>query len=526
MVAVRQFIIGPELHVTYVSGLRCKPRYHYLAVSRNIPDEDLAEISAWAARSGDLLGDGNEAVSCNFHPLPSGDFCLSRTARLPVCHTDKKENDFLKSESFTHGVILPNALLKDYANNALAVYRHFTHLGLWDAGVEVASQLLVCQKSCLPSETLPVMKTLEVDGSSVMVHTENIYRCGRILGTRRLVQVLDQMLGSVSMLVAIHSDLGVTAEDVFEALLEMLPLSVRLEFSFATSLKFSAQRPFNLLGVGENLQECQRVRKNQRLPVFMLGLRSKNMPPITLKRHWSMFMHAVLQHKALNQWETLLITEETPITVRMLGGLAERYLRHLGLDKKGVLETSEEMGVVSTLQQEKVHHASLDDSAPVGTECALLAFTSHLAAELNADLSSLDENVSDAIPAVFSEISPDEVFAQEPGEEKILAAPSAPSSPSASILEIQKAAFLEAIRDASHGNPVATERLREIWTLILKNTSPSQREQEWEILMQDSLKVWNQQRSVYPNRSSGHVGRMAEILYILLDLWMDTSSHT
>ena len=123
MHAVKQFILGTDRE--------------YLALSRGIDRMDLSEIRQWAPQSGELLSPALMAHSWNFHPLPSGKYCLSRTSRISILFP--RENP---AHIFTHGLIIPPELLKDYSNNAVTLIRHLEKLGLWRAGIEVARQLL------------------------------------------------------------------------------------------------------------------------------------------------------------------------------------------------------------------------------------------------------------------------------------------------------------------------------------------------------------------------------------------------
>ena len=85
MHSVRQFILGPE--------------NEYLAVSRGIDEADLSEICQWSGKSGDLVSEAPMAHSWNFHPLPTGSFCLSRTNRAALLFPKADP-----SQVFTHGI--------------------------------------------------------------------------------------------------------------------------------------------------------------------------------------------------------------------------------------------------------------------------------------------------------------------------------------------------------------------------------------------------------------------------------------
>ncbi len=56
--------------------------YQVVAASPGLCEADARELAVWGPSHDSLLDPSPEAESLNFHPLPSGAFCISRTVAL------------------------------------------------------------------------------------------------------------------------------------------------------------------------------------------------------------------------------------------------------------------------------------------------------------------------------------------------------------------------------------------------------------------------------------------------------------
>jgi hypothetical protein len=60
---------------------RGKAGYHLVARSPGVTESEARTLSTWCPSHGGMIVDAANSASVNFHPLPSGRYALSRTAR-------------------------------------------------------------------------------------------------------------------------------------------------------------------------------------------------------------------------------------------------------------------------------------------------------------------------------------------------------------------------------------------------------------------------------------------------------------
>jgi|GEM_PF-2189063 len=344
MHSVRQFILGPE--------------NEYLAVSRGIDEADLSEICQWSGKSGDLVSEAPMAHSWNFHPLPTGSFCLSRTNRAALLFPKADP-----SQVFTHGILIPQSLLKDYANNVMLLARHLEKLGFWRAGLEVTRQLLSAseseprkrENSSAEERSLPVLRTLTMDGGADAVRLNSLNAFVRTTGIRRFCSILDQVLGNFSTIVTGNA----VPEMLLEALLDALPIGCRLEISFSTGLRFSPDRFFRVVFVGNSLDEQKKIQHEFTLPMISstsISLMQDQLLP-ALQNRWAMFIATLFEQNKEMEWGEIAVLDETH-SLSELSKRARFWFRKLGLEtiyqkiresrKNGSLSSDESYGIFRT----------------------------------------------------------------------------------------------------------------------------------------------------------------------------------
>ncbi len=344
MHSVRQFILGPE--------------NEYLAVSRGIDEADLSEICQWSGKSGDLVSEAPMAHSWNFHPLPTGSFCLSRTNRAALLFPKADP-----SQVFTHGILIPQSLLKDYANNVMLLARHLEKLGFWRAGLEVTRQLLSAseseprkrENSSAEERSLPVLRTLTMDGGADAVRLNSLNAFVRTTGIRRFCSILDQVLGNFSTIVTGNA----VPEMLLEALLDALPIGCRLEISFSTGLRFSPDRFFRVVFVGNSLDEQKKIQHEFALPMISstsISLMQDQLLP-ALQNRWAMFIATLFEQNKEMEWGEIAVLDETH-SLSELSKRARFWFRKLGLEtiyqkiresrKNGSLSSDESYGIFRT----------------------------------------------------------------------------------------------------------------------------------------------------------------------------------
>lgn len=385
MIPVQQFIFGSD----FIHKTKSAHHYDFLALSRKIKQADLLEIAAWSARRGDCLatGEENEAEnaatenctqvgSWNFHPLPSGAYCISRTVNLPFLS---------RHDCFTHGLIVPPLLLLNYANNPILLIEHLEKLGFWQAGVEVLQQLIlyylepgVQEKSKdfayteISGQKLPVLRTIFIDGNATPVRGEHLRRTGQALGVRHLMEILDGILENVTAIINGAS----RPLSLLKALFDLIPVNCRTEFSFCTRLRFTINRPFRIHFTGENHAEQRRIRQASKLHQVFVRENGDSESRRPLKNRWSMFMSMILQLKWEFKWNEMQILDPSPCEMEELPQLARTYFKQLGLHTHcGKASRVKETPYAVTHEKLADFHSATPPGQPDGMETLFQSYT-------------------------------------------------------------------------------------------------------------------------------------------------------
>jgi hypothetical protein len=196
-----------------------------VAASPGLSADDRRELTAWGpARDGLWEPDAESRTSINFHPLPSGTFCISRTvlAGWEECGRTSRR-------ASTHCLVVPAAGLRLFANNPLALLEEAAAAGAFDA----------------PAYAPAGLPPLELDGGAPLVDLALLEQVAGQLGPERLALLVHAALEAVCLAVAG----GPPVHQLVAAVLNCLPVECRGEFSFSTELKFSSRRPFRIIGL-------------------------------------------------------------------------------------------------------------------------------------------------------------------------------------------------------------------------------------------------------------------------------------
>lgn len=482
MHSVKQFILGPE--------------HEFLAVSRGIEKMDLSEIRQWSAERDELLSSAPLAHSWNFHPLPTGKFCLSRTSRLALLFPHENSG-----KVFTHGILVPPELLKDYSNNAVTLLRHLEKQGLWRAGIEVTRQLQemgspdhLKDENFPHAEILPVLRTLMMDGGSEAVRLEALNAFARTTGIRRFSSILDQILGNFTTILTGTA----VPEMLLEALLDVLPVGCRPEFSFSTGLKFSSKRLFRIICIGSASHEQERIRHHFNLPMISstsVSLMQDQLLP-SLKNRWSMFVATLFEQNLETAWSEIALLDETS-SPGELPRRARFWFRRLGLDeiyqkirenRKNAPWNSENYGIFQTRVS--------DRKEALGLMSSLMP-----ASEDSASAPAEDESPI----AEAARISPGFDAPSAPGREE--------NVPQAAVQ-----CYLATLTDAMHGNPLAQEQIKDVFQEITAAAPAADRQEVSEVLLREGVRSWNEEHGSALNLSWRQVEEMVDTLSTVLNL--------
>ncbi len=255
-----------------------RPGYQLVASSGGVPDIDQRELSIWGPSHDSLFSTGLKR-SLNFHALPSGAFCVSRTLLAGAEYSGRRG-----PRVYTHSLIVSREQLARFANNPFALHYAAASQG----GLRVYEHV--------PKRIEP----LEMAGGAELVDTAFVQETAVRVGVSRLAAFVDAALS--------HNPLGLAAGDegprLVAALVNCLPLNCRLEFSFTTNLKFSPRRPFRVLCLPDD--PVERRRFGRQTTGGMFSLDSDPRRPSSDPVGWGQVVAEAIERGDLGQFATRL----------------------------------------------------------------------------------------------------------------------------------------------------------------------------------------------------------------------------
>ncbi len=230
-----------EQAVFTAAETRLTTDYRVVARSDGLCEADVRELAAWCPTHDAMLD--VEVESFNFHPLPSGAYCVSRTTMADgdcACRG--------RQRSLTHCLIVPPRLLAQFANNPFALIRAALDDGVF-ANADPASALL---------EPLSLAGSAEANDFTLLTEL------AEIPGPSNMAALVNVARHSVSL--ALTG--GPSPSKLMDGLLNCLPLPCRTECSFSTGLKFSPRRPFRFVALSNDPAEKLWVANHPNVSVF------------------------------------------------------------------------------------------------------------------------------------------------------------------------------------------------------------------------------------------------------------------
>lgn len=242
--------------------------YQVVATSPGVCEADVRELAVWGPSHDALLEPTPDAVSLNFHPLPSGSYCVSRTSPAGWEYSGRGG-----ARVYTQCLIVSPASLARFANNPFALSRAALAAGLLRLHDEVPKRLA----------------PLRLAGRAPVCDSTVLARLCANPGPDWLASLVQAALTSTALAIAG----GPPAEQVIAGLLNCLPPECRLQFSFSTGLKFSSRRPFRVIAVSQDPEERRRVERLYDMAVLDFSDRlPAEFEPV---ESWARFIQRVLK---------------------------------------------------------------------------------------------------------------------------------------------------------------------------------------------------------------------------------------
>ncbi len=220
--------------------------YQVVAASPGVGEADARELAAWGPSHDSLLNSGPDAVSFNFHSLPSGRLCISRTTPAGFEYSGRGG-----ARIYTQCLLVWPQTLARFANNPFALLR----AALANGSLRVYDEI--------PRQLAP----LRLAGRAKAVDTALLARLSASPGPEWIATLVQAALDSATVAIAG----GPPAEHLIAGLINCLPPECRTEFSFSTGLKFCSRRPFRIVALSDDREEQRRVARLYQVAVLHLS---------------------------------------------------------------------------------------------------------------------------------------------------------------------------------------------------------------------------------------------------------------
>jgi hypothetical protein len=283
--------------------------YQITAATAGISAPDARELVVWGPSRDALMDMPPDGESFNFHPLPSGSHCISRT-RPAGCECDGGGQGVC-----THCLIVPVEVLSRFANNPFAVIRAAREQGVWSS-------------QGMPSATL---EPIRIPGGAAAVDEAMLHNVAADPGPENMAAVVQGARTAVCLAVAGAS----SPVQLLAGLFSCLPPECRLEFSFSTGLKFSPRRPFRIMVLGGD--SAERLWLSNYSNVTVLDLGSDTATGATPIDGWSRLIGRTLSTERLSFLAAQLSKRRFDLTLEDLPALGLQLLEELdALAMRGV----------------------------------------------------------------------------------------------------------------------------------------------------------------------------------------------
>lgn len=344
------------------------PGCQVVAASPGICEADRQELIDWGpARSDLLLESGPDAASLNFHPLPSGAYCISRTTLMGEGIAPRPSDRLV-----THCLVLWPETLEQFANHPFAVAK-----AVW------GDQPERFQRS-LPS----VLEPMAVVGSRPIVDQPTLAQLAEQVGPWHMAMLVQATVNSACLSIAGPA----TAEQLISGVLDCLPPGHRPTVSFSTGLKFTPHRMFRLFPLPRD--PASRRWLSQQPYVTILDLAQQRPSSSLPVDNWARMIERVLAKEQISFLAKELAKQPSDIAPRSLSALGRQLLTELDGPSPGAAAQTPLRAHAAHRVFEKSEPAAMASVQTIPLPSEQLAPDSP---ELADRLGDLDDAVFDAI---------------------------------------------------------------------------------------------------------------------------------
>lgn len=417
--------------------------YQLAVHSSGIADGDLRELTVWGPSHDSLVDSGEDAVSVNFYPLPSGAFCVSKTTPAGREYSGRSG-----PKIYTQCLVAPPELLAKFANNPFALLN-----------------AAFAQGSLKVHDPLPTqLEPFRLAGKASAVDQALLMQLFADPGAAWLGALVEAALRGTP-LALIAGDHGMR---LISGIINCLPLECRAAFSFSTGLKQSPRRPFRMLCLGDDPNEQRRLLRRQDMTVLELAGR----PP---QQFMSVDGWSGLVALTVASGKTAFLAQEL---AKPRPGLSQCDLEQLGNELLEVLaelvqggEGDVEPGGAAPRTAEERRQAESTQTA--GREPVRPADDQHRADAAHLRFQRAAHAVAEAPSGLGLESDPAHVLG---------------SHCPAAMEHLER--LDDTVFEAIAGKPGALEQLRRLWPEVLARLGPHLVEESREQYLHHALRVW------------------------------------
>jgi hypothetical protein len=404
--------------------------YQIVGHSPGIDELDLREMAVRGPSHDALWESGDDALSVNFFPLPSGCYCVSKSTLAGQEYSARGG-----PRVYTQCLVATSETLAAFANNALALL----------AAAFAQGHLRVLDD--VPADLEP----FRLCGRAAAVDEALLARLVSEPGITWLQALVEAALTapSVALLAADHG------QRLLAGLINCLPVECRLQFSFSTGLKYSPRRPFRVVCLGGKLPQQRRLAQRYGLTVVEVS----GHPPkeFTASLGWGGFVASSIAAGKTAFLAEQLVVARPGLTIADLTPLGDRLLDVMASGAPSAPRPA------ADLPCEQVE--ALVVSAGVAGE-------ERRADAAHQRFARLAESAATVAPSEWTDDPSHVVGGQCPAA-------------------IEKLELLDdLVFEAIAGKPGALDELRRLWPEVLTQVGPSLVEESREQYLRHALRVW------------------------------------
>jgi hypothetical protein len=249
--------------------------YHLVATSPGVSAQDARELVVWGPTHDSLAEHCSVSGSINYHALPSGLHCVSRTSAAGSEYSDRGGHRI-----YTHCLLVPTNVMWRFANNPFRVAEAASASGRLDVMEKVPGQL----------------EPFRLIGRATPLDHELLRWMAYDLGPRTCAALVEAAVSG--RFVRIIE--GPPPERLLPGLISLLPPPCRRDLSMSTGLRHSTRRPYRLMFL--ETDPGLRSRVAQREDTVLLNLSGKSSNSVSRFRPW---IQRVMETLRSEQWDQL-----------------------------------------------------------------------------------------------------------------------------------------------------------------------------------------------------------------------------